>query len=147
MNFFKRLFSKSNSEALEFEAFLSKMDTKEMYTYKCDDCSRINTDSGGYGFYSDVPMMGNMLLCKACTDRIISEKSFAAPSKYSDQIDIFSLRGNQLNEVNADRIVAICKKFGFKPLEAKRKAKELGLEYHKDNKHGQDLIYEFWRSI
>ncbi len=116
------------------------------YTYKCDNCSKESNDSGGYAFYSDVPMMGNMLFCKACTDQIITEYSFAAPRKYSGSFDLFSLKGNQLNEINAEAIIARCKKFGLTPSQAKQKAKELGLEFHKDNKYGQDLIYEFWRS-
>lgn len=117
------------------------------FTYVCDDCSKEFNDSGGYAFYSDVPMMGNMLLCKACTDRIISTESFAAPRKYSVSFDLLSINGDQMREINAEAIIARCKRFGFTPSQAKQKAKELGLAFHKDKMHGQDLIYEFWRSI
>jgi hypothetical protein len=125
---------------------IKDINSEVKYTYKCDDCSKESTDSGGYAFYSDVPMMGNMLLCASCTNRIITDQTFAAPRKHSGSFDLLSLQGNKLNELNAEAIVARCKRFGFTPSQAKQKAKELGLEFHKDKDHGQDLVYTFWKS-
>jgi hypothetical protein len=139
----KRALSKHNKKTEN----INIKTTEVKYTYKCDDCSKEYTDSGGYVFYSDVPMMGNMLLCSSCTNRIISDQTFAAPRKHSGSFDLLSLQGNKLNELNAESIVTRCKRFGFTPSQAKQKAKELGLEFHKDNDHGQELAYTFWRSI
>lgn len=112
---------------------------------KCDVCSKDIRNNSGYAFFSDVMNIGNMLICEECTQRLISEQSFAAPRKHTGTIDLVSSM-NILDELMAESIVANCKKFNFSPEKAKSKARELAIEFYKDNKKGQDIIYNFWKS-
>ena len=116
---------------------------------RCDDCGKeilATNENSGYAFYSDVKLMGmvpvgNMLICEACTQRIVSPGSFAAPRKHKGSFSV-----DMLNEVNAESIIARCKKFGLSPEQAKQKARELGLEFQKNTERGQNLTEAFWTS-
>jgi len=63
---------------------------------RCDECYKEISENSGYAFYSDVAIVegvqvGNMLICEACTQRIVSQQSFVAPRKYRDS---FAFLGN-----------------------------------------------------
>jgi hypothetical protein len=105
------------------------------------------SENSGYVFYSDVKLMGilpvgSMLICEACTQRIISTESFAAPRKHTGSFS----DPDMLNELNAESIIARCKTFGLSPERAKQKARELALEVQKNKERGQDIAYAFWTS-
>jgi HEAT repeat protein len=91
-----------------------------------------------------------MLICDACAERIVSDKSFAAQRRFGGSYvpATNSLPGEDdtLNKMNAESIIARCKRLGLSPEQAKKKARELALEFHKNQERGADLTYSFWTS-
>ena len=117
----------------------------------CDNCSSGMSGSEGYAVFSDVPMIpgvpiGNMLICEACARRIFSDQSFAAPRKHTGAI---ALTGDPvlLRELNDESIIARCKKLGLSAKQARQEARQLALEFHKNNQRGTSLTYQFWTSV
>lgn len=112
----------------------------------CDVCSEIILNSSGFAFYSDVLNLGNIMVCKKCTERIITEEAFISKQKYSIDINLDEIvNGIKLDEVIAESIVRNCKKLGLTPEESKRKGRELALEFYKDAENGREIIYSFWK--
>lgn len=117
----------------------------------CDSCSGGLSGNEGYAVFSDVPMIpgvpiGNMLICEACAQRIFSDQSFAAPRKHTGAI---ALTGDPrlLRELNDESIIARCKKLGLSAQQARQEARQLALEFHKNNQRGTSLTYQFWTSV
>jgi hypothetical protein len=116
----------------------------------CDICSGQLASNEGYAFFCDVCSrpglpIGNMLLCEACTERIMSDRSFAAAREHPPVITSTSdLRLRQ--ELNCESIVARCKRLGLSPEQAKQKARELALEFCRNKERGAELTIQFWTS-
>ena len=102
----------------------------------CDQCGTEMSLDRRYAFYSDVkmisvgstgptmdllPPVGNMMICEACVQRIVSRESFAASGTgpitvNSDNVNSIT---NAIKKLNAESIVGRCKRFGLSPEEAK----------------------------
>ena len=128
---------------------------------RCDLCGSAIKDGDGYAFFSsavieplNVPV-GNMMLCEKCTQDTITERAwvvrpselqFKPPTTEKDLARMLSGENSQMESLNTGGIVATCKRLGFSPEAAKRKARELAVLWWQDPEKGKRETLLFWTS-
>ncbi len=127
-------------------------------TASCDMCSTSIKRGDGYVFYStagsgttpgNIQEVGNMLLCKKCTNKICSKSGFdkeiPAVQKFSGAEDMMKI-WTMMNDANHVSIVKRCKVHGFSPTQAKAKAREFATLYWQNPKKAERKSEKFWKS-
>ncbi len=125
----------------------------------CDHCSQPIEPSGGYSFFSSasvgIPghqqLIGNMMLCQTCTDRIISTESWTkTPERQKQELnpsDVLEDPAAFLNAIKATNeasIVRNCRSHGLTPEAAKCKAREFALMWWQDPVKANSEAAAFW---
>jgi len=78
---------------------------------------------------------------------MFTRRSFAAVRKHEHTPSILLVKSKDLlRKANDESVAARCKRMGLTPKEAKEKARELAVEFHKDPEYGKGLTYLYWTS-
>jgi hypothetical protein len=112
----------------------------------CDQCNSGMRVADGYAVYSPVLIfgespMGGMLICEECANNIFTKEAFNRPKKYTGKP---LTNPDDLHGANAEGMVALCKRFGLSPEEARVHARNLAIVFADDRSRGQKMTEEFW---
>ncbi len=125
----------------------------------CDQCNESLAAGTGFLFFSPATIgppgaeqeVGNMLLCPACTDQVVTTEAWATPAPATRVhsgaavLDDPSALKKSIERANRDSIVLLCRRHGLTPDAAKATARDLAQRWWKDPEKEQASAAAFWR--